>query len=109
MMIKIAPASMTPLSKFVQILFKLCFIPVKFDTAENKFTFRLCSSVTAIFFLVYWGFFIGLQLLTQVAALELEDVVWKYFERTNIIDAISGMLFAKLSSGWPVPVKSNLN
>ena len=76
-MIKIAPATTTQVTKLVQILFKVCFIPLKIDTVENKFTFRLCSSVTAISFLVYWGFFIGLQVLTQVVALKLEDVVWE--------------------------------
>ena len=95
-MMIIRPSNKSIVSRIVQILIKVRFLPLKINHAEQKILFRFCSPVALTFYLVYWGLIICINIVGQLASQKIRYVIEDYFETSNIIDAISLMLFGTL-------------
>ena len=92
-MIAIKSVKRSIISKLVSLLIKVRFIPVKNDHEKKRVTFKLCSVVTLTCFSIQWGLFILINMPVNIAVQQVWYVVDEYFEKTNIIDAISQFLF----------------
>jgi hypothetical protein len=92
-MIAIKSVKRSIISQLVSILLKVRFIPVKIDHQRKRVTIKLCSVVTLTCFIIHWGLFLLINMPVNIAAHQVRYVVVEYFEKTNVIDAISQFLF----------------
>ena len=83
------PPTTSIVSRIVHILIKVRFLPLELNNPEQKISFRFCSSLACTFYLVYWGLFLFVSLVGQLASQKIRDDIEEYLESTNIIDAIS--------------------
>ena len=80
------------MTRFLNFLIKIRFIPVKIDNDKTKASFKLCNIQTFTFAIVYLGIltlpFLGVTLIYG----DIFNIAKKMFEKDNIIDTLS-MLF----------------
>ena len=90
---------MSWMSKVVQFLIKVCFVPVTYDHMEDRYIFSLCSVKTLVFFLIYWGLLLSTYISGTVGAATFNDALIEYAENTNIIDSASSFFFGIFTLG----------
>ena len=89
------------MSKLVNILIKIRFIPVKNDAKNLKITFKLCSMVTFTFFVVHFGAsFLSYAIYEQIVS-SIRDIVTERMMKYNAIDIASIYAFIFLLYWFP--------
>ena len=90
------------MSKIVNILFKIRFIPVKKDEINTKVLFKLCSIVTLTFIAVYWGLYFLFMALYIEGVSRVQDVMMEFMMRMNAIDNASMFAYGILVNFFPL-------
>ena len=91
-------SNLSVVSKIVQMLIKLSFIPVHTDQRNNKVTLILCSTKTITCFIIYGGILLIPYVIIQLVTLQHFDAVILVTEKLNIIDVISSSILGLLIS-----------